>query len=167
MRLTVILYFLGAVFVISSGTLYSQSIATYESSLKPLEARNNVEEILNQMDREGFYYKKKTMGFSYLISNRFLSPYSYRIYIGTISSKIPTTIIRLEGNRGDMQMLTAMMRQDLIIRTNKEIPENYSPENLLEKSHLAAQGLNIIGPGIRLNRNNYVSLDRITSFFDR
>ena len=150
MRYAVYIISVGIVFVSSLNTLYGRSTVTYESSNKILEARSKIEDLLGQMDRDGYYFQKKTMGFSYLIVNRFLSPFSYKIYIGAISSKIPMTIIRLEGNRGDIEMLTEMQRQDLIIKTYKLIPENTSPVYLSEKSHLAAQGLNLIAPWLAI-----------------
>lgn len=145
-KFSIITIILGAG-LLGASSLRAESFAVFESPLSVTDSRYQIDHLLWQLDDYRYDKENESLGFSYLFSSRFFSPYSYDIYGGNISRKIPTTIIRLEGGTGDVRLLARILEQKQMIRTPpREEVEKHPARPLDPKSHLVAQGLNLLAP---------------------
>ena len=102
--------------IILSGELGAESFRSFESPSSQDEAKQKIEDVLNKIAPNGYRYLPETIGFSYLIEERWNSPFEYRIFIGAVSKKIPTTLIRIEGDDGEVRTLSRVFELEESIR---------------------------------------------------
>jgi hypothetical protein len=144
---------------ILSGELGAESFRSFESPSSQDEAKKKIEDVLNKIAPNGYRYLPETIGFSCLIEERWNSPFEYRIFIGAVSKKIPTTLIRIEGDDGEVRTLSRVFELEGIYSSGKP-EEGMKP--LHRKSHIVSQGLNWIAPWIGTFYDGYHS-PRITT----
>ncbi len=119
---------------------------SYESPLQAADLRARTQDVLRKLDANGFYANEETQGFSFLLSNRWRSPFTYDIFGGSISSTIPNAIVRLEGDAGDVLSLARVLALEGVITDGTVHAEGEKPVPLERKSHLVGQGLNLLAP---------------------
>jgi len=143
--------FLVIVIILSLWTwspLSAQTGLVFTSPKSEEELKKAVVDAITRTDRR-FREEDETLGFSYHLHSRWLSPYNYSIYIGRISSKIPTTILRIEGSTGHVYTFARILEMENAVPIGN-IPgypsgDSYY-ENLGFKYHGISQGLNLIAP---------------------
>lgn len=129
--------------------LYADSVGMYESELSEAEAQQALEDFLNKFDPDAFTFEDETEGFHFYVSSDLFSAYHYNIYGVHITSTIPETVIRLEGDTGDVQTLSRILEQENIIKAGSTLPpdvEGKEPVPLEPKSHWISQSLNWVAP---------------------
>ncbi|MBI41706.1 MAG: hypothetical protein CMF59_19095 [Leptospiraceae bacterium] len=130
---------------LSTSGLAADTFGVYQTPLELQVAESKLPGILDEFQKDGYSEEEETLGFSKAWSSDFFSPYNYSIYTGTVSLNNKNTIIRLEGDSGDVKSITRILELKGFI----EVPrQEYLPEpiTLYEKSHLYAQGLNFLAP---------------------
>ena len=137
-------------FFASGHFLLAQTSGVYESARDVEITRARVEEILNRLDEGNFHFSEETAGFDFMIESGFFSPFDYRIYGGPLSEKKPRTIIRMESGRGDVDVFASIFYRESLLA---ESPFLLSPDDpafrpLAPKSHIPAQGANLIAPSL-------------------
>lgn len=130
--------------------LVADARITYESAVKPDDLLESVERALKKIDPDGYSKPEETQGFAFRFSNRWLSPFTYDLYGGSISSTIPKSILRVEGDTGDVRSLARVLALEQVITDNTAHAEDEKPQALDAKYHVAAQGLNLIAPWMSL-----------------
>lgn len=135
--------FLGTYFLPSS--VLADSFGVYETPLTLQQAEARLPGILDEFHKEGYSEEEETLGFNKAYSSDFFSPYNYTLYSGTISLENQKAMIRLEGDSGDVQSVTRILELKGLIEVPRRdfLPD---PVPLTEKSHLYAQGLNLLAP---------------------
>ncbi|MBI3395688.1 MAG: hypothetical protein HY042_07635 [Spirochaetia bacterium] len=140
------------VLLITTGTLFQQGLnarpfTSYETPMKPEEARAALIKALDKIDAGGYFEEDETLGFGYRFSNRVRSPFVYDIFVGTISSKNSRTIVRTEGTTGDAKTLTRVLEVEGVITVPPaDEGARYAP--LSNKYEIIAQPMNLIAPWI-------------------
>lgn len=143
-------------FVVSAGAAMGRPFSSHNSTLKPEEARKKTLELLDKLDRNGYLEEDETLGFQSRIENRWLSPFRYDIYFGTVSTKNNTPVIRVEGTTGDVRMMTRILEIEKIINPPADTSgREYRPLN--SKYHAIAQPLNLVAPWIGVLYTSYHS----------
>ncbi len=140
----------------SAGASMGRPFSSHNSTLKPEEARKKTLELLDKLDRNGYLEEDETLGFASRIENRWLSPFSYDFYFGTVSTKNNTPVIRVEGTSGDVRMMTRILEIEKIINPPADTSgRDYRP--LSSKYQAIAQPLNLIAPWIGVLYTSYHS----------
>jgi hypothetical protein len=140
--------------LLTSQNIFAEGIRIFESAKSEKETKETLEVVLGKMDPNGYKTPKKTLGFSYLYKNRWLSPFKYAIYIGPIKADKPQTIVRIEGNQGDAYMIDHI----LSIHGLKKYPDSLENDlKLKNKYHIFAQGINVYAPWAAMVYNGYQS----------
>ncbi len=141
--------------LLAPSALFARNVSVHESPYPLDETKEKVEELLKQLDPEGYRQKDSTFGFSYHMAAGWNSPFSYHIYLGNITSRIPTALVRLEGASGDVNLLERILIQEgLLVHQEKE-ERRMAP--LGSKSHAVAQGLNVVAPWLSVLYQSYHS----------
>jgi len=130
------------------------SFRAYETPLSIEKTKESVEPVLEKLKSSGYQYRTRTMGFSYLITDRWNSPYTFELYIGKITTNHPKTLIRLEGPEGQIESLARILEVEKILSTGRS-EEGARP--LSKKHYVVAQGLNWIAPWIGTAYEGYHS----------
>lgn len=134
------------VLLILSGTLYADSFAVYETNNRDIESvRSELNAVMSEFNGNGYERAEETFGFSYAYSSYFFSPYDYFILLGKVSERKPVTMLRIEGNDGDVNAISQILAQKGIINYEYKNPFAKA-QTLEEKSHFYGQGLNLLFP---------------------
>jgi len=147
--------FLLTVCLFFSASLHAQNSA--ESPFTPDEAKAKIEAILNKLDTGNFKQEEKTIGFIYLITNRWYSPFNYNFFIQTVTSKNLRTVVRVEGPRGDRLMFARILELEKVIDRDSTPVTKKEPSPLSPKYHAIAQPLNFISPALGVMYVSYKS----------
>lgn len=134
---------------------HARAFNSFEAQRKTDEAKEDVVRILQKIDPNGFYPVDETLGFKYAWKSRWLSPFNYTIYIQDLSMQKPVPIIRVEGNRGDVLSFSRVFTIEGIVKT--ETNEDLVFRKLQPKSHVVAQGLNLLSPSLGVLYTSYDS----------
>lgn len=146
----------GIVLFGSFSSSMGRPFSSHNSTLKPEEARKKTLELLDKLDRNGYLEEDETDGFSSRIENRWLSPFKYDIFFGTVSTKNNTTVIRVEGTTGDVRMMTRILEIEKIINPPPDTSgRDYRP--LSAKYQAIAQPLNLVAPWLGVLYTSYHS----------
>ncbi len=140
---------LAALFLLSAliaTPLAAQSARSFESALNPEQARAEAERILNKVDPGAFDPEPNTEGFLWRFDSQLFSAFSYGIFGGVVSARNPRTVLRIEGAAGDVRILARILEQENLIPAGSTLFPEREPVALETKSHLSAQGLNLIAP---------------------
>lgn len=148
------------VLALVTGPLGADTFRSFESPDTPEVLRWKLVALLDRLDRNNYGYEPETMGFAFAYYDRFTSPFSYNLYAGTISEKQPITVLRLEGNTGDVYTLSHVFRQEKLVRFDDpslpgEQAYRYAP--LTDKYHLISQPLNWVAPWLGVLHSSYNS----------
>ena len=135
----------------------ADSVRAFESPEKAENLKIGLEKVLEELNPNRFYADEETLGFTFLFRSKFLSPYSYSIFGGPISSRNPLAILRLEGGTGDVDMLARILEQKKIITREQAYPPEAQLAPLESKSHLVGQGLNLLAPWAGVLYSSYGS----------
>ncbi len=141
------LFFFGAASFFTP-SLYADTSRAYRSNLSVEEARSKIETLLEKIDGNNFYSPEETLGYRFRFYNRWLSAYSYDIFIGTISAQNNRTVLRLEGNDGDVVTLAQIMELENIVQAGATEIDSGELRLPTEKYHLFAQTLNLVSPAV-------------------
>ncbi len=150
-------------FSIKGSALRAENAAAYAATVQLPALRWEMEKIIYRLDPNNYRLEEETEGFTHLITNLNSSPFSYDIYLGNISEKIPTAIVRVEAPPGDVKVLIRILELEKMI-IKEEVPtESGLPASILDtKSHLISQTLNWTMPWAAVLYNSYHS-PRLTS----
>ncbi len=139
--------------------LYAESVRVFESPLlvEENELQSALERSLMRLDK-GFYSKEEeTQGFQYHYKSDFFSAYSYHIFAGKLFVKRKQTIVRIEGDSGDVDTLARFLELEGVINKGSSLRPNSRLQKLEEKSHLAAQAANLLSPALSQIYQAYAS----------
>ena len=141
--------------------LFAESVRSFESPLSLKLLKEKLEKTLSKIDEENFHREEETEGFAYRYENSWLSPYEYDIYLGTVFASKKKgggkAIVRIEGDRGDTQMIARILDIEGIINKDSSLREDgrlYNPES---KYHIFAQPINLISPSLSVLYQSYNS----------
>lgn len=137
--------------------LFAQEFGAYESRFDVQETRKEVERVLRKIDNEDWSEDEDTEGMAWLLENDFLSPYSYRIYGGRISRTIDTTVVRVEGGAGDVQVLSRVLEQENVLQAGAATLEDREARTLEPKSIWIGQGMNLVAPWLGVLHSSWNS----------
>lgn len=145
---------------LAAGPLAADTFRSFESPDTPEVLRWKLVALLDRLDRNNYAYEPETLGFTFAYHDRFTSPFSYNIYAGTVSEKQPVTVVRIEGNTGDVYTLSHVFRQEKLIRFEDptlRADEQYRYAELTEKYHVIGQPLNWVAPWLGVLHSSYNS----------
>lgn len=146
--------YLSLLLFLYSSSLLAVDFYSLESRYNLEETRFRVEELLKKIDDGNFKMIDETLGFHYGWVSRWLSPFSYKIYVTALETRNPVTILRVEGNSGDALAFRFLFYQE---KLSKEELEDFSFQPLKPKNHLFSQTLNFLHPALAVIYNNYES----------
>lgn len=129
--------------------LFAESVRSYESRQKIEPTKKKLSDFLKGLDGS-IYPDSETEGMQWHYSTGVLSAFNYDIYAGTISASNPTTVVRLEGDTGDILTMARILELEGILVEGASAPpydtSNTSATKLEEKNHIYSQGLNLAAP---------------------
>ena len=139
--------------------VFGDSAAAFESDLEQEAARQAIYNLLFSFDRGNFVAEPETEGFHFYFQNRFSSAFDYNILGGHISSRISRTVIRFEGDTGDVRTMARILELENIIVAGSTTPagEHSEAQPLEEKWHTLSQGLNLVAPWLSVLHASYNS----------
>jgi hypothetical protein len=148
------------VLALAAGPLWADTFRSYESPDTPEVLRWKLVALLDRLDRNNYGYEPETLGFSFAYYNLITSPFSYNLYAGTVSARQPITVLRLEGNTGDVYTLSHVLRQEKLVQFEDpaapgDMQLRYAP--LEEKYHSIGQPLNWVAPWLGVLHSSYNS----------
>ena len=151
------IYFLFFIPTLFSTTLYAESARTNFSNYGEEKTKNEIEKTLSVLDPEGYTSEEETLGFDFLLSNKFFSPYTYNIYGGQISVKNPAYIVRVEGEEGDVHIIEQIFSTEKIIDPIVAPDEDPVAKIIKPKSYIISQTLNLAAPWLATIHASYGS----------
>lgn len=151
-----------AIASIIAGPLQARTTDVYASPLDQESLDQRLMEVLSKLDPVGPNEEEDTAGFRHRYSSSWLSPYSYDLYTGPITSQIPRSIIRIEAAEGDAAILSRVLLQEQLIPEDALLPSAIPAQKPGYKSHLISQGLNLVAPWVGIWYNGYRT-PRLTS----
>ena len=137
--------------------IFAESVRAFASPIKLKLLKENLEKTLNKIDEGNFNEEEETYGFTHLYENGWLSAYDYEIYIGTSFPAKKQTIVRIEGDDGDVTTIARILDIEGIINKDDSLRGDgqlYKPET---KYHIFAQPLNLISPSLSVLYQSYTS----------
>lgn len=137
--------------------LFADGRRTYESSLELPAAQKKLEELLRVLDKGRFYYEKETGGYEWRVENKWYSPFDYQIYGGYVSKRQPITLIRIEGNEGDVLTLSRILYEEKFFLDGAVPDGPLGSEPLGAKYHVLSQPINLLAPWLGVLYNSYGS----------
>lgn len=143
--------------VIGSSPIFADGIASNESQLSSEETSLAIEAFLNKLDPERFTSEEETDGFDFLYTSDIFSPFDYQIYGGRISARIEQTIVRVEGDTGDVGTISRVLELENILKPGSTVPPRGEAVQLDYKSHWIGQGMNLVAPWLGVFYNGYRS----------
>lgn len=138
-------------------SIFADAISANESRLRSEETEQAIEAVLKKFDPERFSREEETEGFDFLFTSNVLSAFDYQIYGGRISSRIDTTVVRVEGDSGDVYTLSRVLELENILQEGSTAPPLGEAVALDPKSHWIGQGLNLVAPWLGVFYNGYRS----------
>ena len=142
--------------------LFADGKRTFESPLELTAAQKKLEELLRVLDKGRFYYEKETGGYTWRAENRWTSPFDYQIYGGIVSKRQPITLIRIEGDEGDVLTLSRILYEEKFFLEDSMPKDRLGAEPLGSKYHVLSQPINLVAPWLGVLYNSYGS-PRLTS----
>jgi hypothetical protein len=140
-----------------SAPLFADSVSAHESRLSSEETNEAVEAFLTRFDPERFSREEETEGFDFLFTSNLLSAFDYQIFGGSISARIDQTIVRVEGDSGDVATMSRILELENILKPGSTVPLQGEAVPLDYKSHWIGQGLNLLAPWLGVFYNSYHS----------
>lgn len=137
--------------------LAAESKRFFESDIPADDLQSSVDKALRKIDPDGFVSRKETAGFRFVLGSRWISPFSYEIYGGTISASIKQSILRFEGRTGDIESIARVIELEKVLKDETVHPAGSKPSELSQKSHGIAQGLNLLAPWMGVLYSSYHS----------
>ena len=139
-------------------SLWAQNVRAFETPWNIGSLKKKLEATLNKIDTNGFDKEQKTSGFTHRYTNGLFSYYDYDIYIGRIFADKKQTILRIEGDSGDVHTFSRIFQLEKILKKEdsytSEKGQVYTPET---KYHFIAQPINLISPSLSLLYQSYGS----------
>ncbi|MCR9143907.1 MAG: hypothetical protein NXI24_16795 [bacterium] len=142
---------------IGATALYADGVTANESQLSSAETEEAIQAFLTKFDPERFNREEETDGFDFLFNSSLFSAFDYQIYGGRISARIDQSIVRVEGDTGDVETLTRILELENILKPGSTAPPRGEAVPLDYKSHWIGQGLNFLAPWLGVFYNSYAS----------
>ncbi len=117
--------------------------------------QEKIEGLLKKIDANNFNQEEDSQGFLLRYSNGWFSAYDYNIYASDASKGSKQSLIRIEGDKGDVLSLGRILEIEKII--NPPINDSIETKPLHSKYHIFAQPLNLLSPSISIIYQNYAS----------
>lgn len=140
-----------------SSSIFADSVSTHEATADSEATKKRIEEIFQSLDDGDYYFEEETLGFNSLMRDKFVSPFNYWLYLGPISKKQPTTIVRIEGDTGDVRMISRILEQEKVIAEFSNPNGLLNPVPLAPKSHWISQTTTWVAPWLGVLHASYDS----------
>ena len=126
----------------------ARTVQVWELDKTEEQIKEELRTFLDKLDEDDYFMDDTTQGFSSHFTNNWSSPFYYHFFVGKISTRIPTTILRLETADGDGEAFRTMMIADGLLPPTATLPEeeHLDQETPGYRYHAPAQGLNLIAP---------------------
>ena len=138
-------------------SLSAESVRSFESPLQLKLLKEHIEKALNKIDEGNFNEEEETAGFAHLYENGWLSAYDYNIYIGTIFANKTQSIVRIEGDAGDVATIARILDLERVINRDSSLSKKGQLYKITSKYHIFAQPLNLISPSLSTLYQSYRS----------
>ena len=149
--------FLLLIAFVSGTPLMADSIAANESQTSSADTEAAIQAFLKKFDPENYSKEEETDGFDFLYTSNIFSAFDYQIYGGRISSRIDKTIVRVEGDTGDVNTIARILELENILVQGSTVPLRGEASELELKSHLIGQSINFVAPWMAVWYNSYRS----------
>ena len=159
LRIAAIFFLLCASAALPLSFLQAQSVRSYESELELSELEKAIERVLKKADKGRYAAEEETLGFSQRYTNGWFSAFCYDIYVGKIFAARKQTLVRIEGDPGDVDTLARVLELEGVIKKGSTGPRSAAAElyQLDDKSYIFSQGLNVLSPALSIIYQSYQS----------